>query len=229
MGFFAVDRDGTSLFDSNYYFSVGKNLVNSRDAYGLRPIATEILRCSQGGGYVHSYAPFYFPGGTVSAVVYLSYVVPVDDTWFVGARMPSVSRYLPVVVEKRETVLRTVQSAADLVLVEGGDAGLQELMNSSASLQPEDVGIFALDYQGKILADSRNPVMSGRDSFFYTDPHGASSLRELVLVARQGWGYAYVGVEDTVRQEYLICLAYVEPMGEGWCLGGIILRDRVPA
>lgn len=230
VGFFAVDSDGTSLFDDNYQFSVGKNLVNSRDAYGLLPVATEILRSvlREGDTFTRTHP---FTSRTERCLRWCTSPMwcRLMDTWFVGARMPAVSRYLPVAVKKRDTVLRTVQSAADLTLAQGRDAGLRELMNSSVSLQPEDVGVFALDYQGTILADSRNPGMIGRDAFFCTDPHGASSLRELVMVAREGGGYAYVGIEDTDRHEYLICLAYVEPMGDDWCLGGIILLNRVPA
>ncbi len=226
--YFAYTMNGTVLYDDLYPLKTGINRINSRDAYGLRPVSTEILRAHHGGGFVYSYQPVHLPDGD-KALLYLSYVMPVDEEWFVGARMPIMSRLVDIDTEKRSVVLSTVNNMTSYVLIHGKDAALEEFNNPAGRFYSDNISVSALDYNGTVLADSLSPDWVGRDAFYYADAFGASSMREAVMQAKLGGGYMYFGVRDPVTDELLLILIYVLPMGDDWCIASGVLLDRISA
>lgn len=54
-------------------------------------------------------------------------------------------------------------------------------------------------------------------SAFFTNAHGVSSMRELVILAKQGGNYLLM---DTASQNGMntMYLFYVEPVSNEWCL-----------
>lgn len=224
--YFVYTMNGTVIYDTDYPGAVGKNRLNSRDAYGLRPISTSILRSMQGGGYVSFYEPLRLFDGD-HAVVYLSYVAPVDDEWFVGVRMPIVNSPILIDSTKREMILQMTHNMTSYVLIHGKDAALAEFNRPDGRFFSKNISVSALAYDGTILADSLHPEMVGENAFFYTDASGSSSMREVVILAKLGGGYMYLGVEDTEQKSILLSLLFVEPMEGDWCICSGVALDLV--
>ncbi len=225
--YFAYDLNGTTLFDGFTPQYAGENMLNFRDAYGLRIVATEILRAQQGGGYVYLYAPVQSDTAD-QAVLCILYVLPVDDDWLIAVVQSILDHTVTVEPSKRNIALRAVQNASSYLMIHGKEAVLQEIMNPDSVYRNGYSSLFAMDYNGTILADSLYPDLVGKNVFFFIDMHGASTMREIVTVARTGGGYCYLGISDSEIQESVLCLVYVEPMGDDWCIGSAVILDRIP-
>lgn len=202
-------------------------MLNFRDAYGLRPVATEMFRAHQGGGYTYMYAPVQ-SGDSKQAVLCTLYVLPVDDDWFIAFNQSILDHTVTIDPAKHDVVLQTVQNASSYVLIHGKDAALSEFMNPDASYRDCHESLFVMDYNGTILADSLYPETVGKNVFFFIDMHSASTMREIMMIAWVGDGYCYFGISNSTTQESMICLVYVEPMGDDWCLGSSIMLDPIP-
>lgn len=228
VSYFAYTMDGIIIYDSDEQdTAAGRNVLNTRDAYGLRPVATQILRCMQGGGYVSAYRLIHLPE-VDQTVLYLSYVIPVNEEWYVGARMPVMSSLVPVNSEKREEILQMTHNLTSYTLIHGKDAALAEINLPEGRFFTENISVSALGYDGIILADSVHPEMTGEDAFYYTDASGSSSMREVVMQAKLGGGYMYFGIHDAEKEEILLCLIFIEPMEDDWCICSAIALDRIP-
>lgn len=225
--YFAYDFNGTSLYDGFNPQYAGENMLNFRDSYGLRPVATERFRAWQGGGYTYMYAPVQ-SGEPDLAVLCILYVLPVDDTWFVVVSQSILDHTVKIDPSKRNVVLSTVHNASSYILIHGKEAAFQEFMNPDSSLLADHRNLFAMNYNGTILMDILNPEMVGADAFYFTDMHGASTMREIAMLGRAGGGYCYLGVTNSTTQESMICLVYVEPQGDDWCLGSSIMLETIP-
>ena len=225
--YFAYDFNGVVLYDGFNPQYAGENMLNFRDVYGLRPVATEMLRALQGGGYTYMYAPVQ-SGEPNQAVLCILYVLPMDDEWFVAVSQSILDHTVTVDPSKRDVILRTVHNAASYILIHGKESALADIMSPNTSLLTEHDSLFAMDYNGTILADSLYPQTIGKNAFSFVDMYGASTMREIVMVAREGDGYCYFGLTDSATQESKICLVYVESMGDDWCLGSYIMLDEIP-
>lgn len=73
---------------------------------------------------------------------------------------------------------------------------------------------------GTLLADTQYQDKIGEDIFYLTDRHGVSTIREGVMMAKQGGGYLYL--EKSNPDGNTISLVYVEPMDGSWCVLSMI-------
>ncbi|MDV0443779.1 hypothetical protein McpCs1_11600 [Methanocorpusculaceae archaeon Cs1] len=224
---FAISTDGIILAMPSKDKIVGLDRINFQDAYGIRQIATMINRASQGGGYLHYY--LNLPYSENQTIFGLAYVLPVDETWFVGSRESvldpphSFNR-----VEVRSKLIRAIQPVQEYVAVHGKEETLAALTDPSSGLHTPDVRLVAISYDGKYLSsDFSYPYSIGDDLFSLTDPHGTSVIRDLVLIAKQGGGFGYVEARDANSDvnDFLISLAYVEPVDDEWLIAGTIALD----
>lgn len=213
---FAYTMDGTVLSMPSREYLVGENRINHKGVWGLTIIQNMINRCLQGGGYVHYYDAV--PYLDYQAVFGVAYVLPIDENWCVGAQMPILNHTVTYDIRDRYTLVRTVQAVQDYIATYGKEAALAMIMDPSDELTSGEDHIFAVDYNGILLADETNPQMVGKDIFYLTDPHGTSVIREIVMVAKQGGGYVLTETADSTTGAYTMILVYVQPVDDEWCV-----------
>lgn len=193
---FAFSMNGTLLSMPSQTYGVGMDRTNYRDAYGMLSVTSMIHRCLQGGGYVHYYLTYPYPDG--QARLGLAYVMPVDENWFIGVDGPVQDHPVSYDMNKRTAVVHTIQTAQEYVLAFGREAALAKMMDPTEPLEKEDTHLFALNYNGILLADETDSSDVGKDVFYRTDSYGNSPIREVVMVARTGGGYLYIESEHPV-------------------------------
>lgn len=220
---FAFSMNGTLLSMPSQTYGVGMDRTNYRDAYSMLSVTSMINRCMQGGGYVHYYLKY--PYTDEQARLGLAYVMPVDENWFIGVDGPVQDHSVTYDMTKRTEVVHTVQAAQEYVLAFGREAALAKMMDATDPLVKEDTHLFALDYNGTLLADETNRSNVGKDVFYHTDSYGNSPIREVVMVARTGGGYLYIESENPVTHQHMLYLTYVEPVNDTWCIASAISLD----
>ena len=224
---FAFTMNGTMLSMPSRQYGTGMDRTNYRDAYSMRSVASMINRCMQGGGYVHYYLKY--PYADEQALLCLAYVLPVDENWFIGVEGPVQDHLVSYDIGKRTVVVDTVQGALESVITFGKEATLSRMMDPADPLVLENTHLFALDYNGKLLADEMKTDDIGKDVFFYTDSYGNSPIREVVMIARAGGGYLYMEAEDPATGQHVMSLCYVEPVDDTWCIAALIPLDAYAA
>ena len=212
---FAYTMDGTTLVSAKSAL-IGAERLNYHDAYGLRPVDTMIIRADQGGGYVHYYR--IVPYTVDQAAFTISYLLPVNEKWFVGASRAVSAVPQTYTISKREAVTRAAMTIHDWVTSYGEEAALAMLMEPGRGLPEGTEWILAVSYNGTLLADTTRPDTIGEDVFSLTDLHGTSIIRESVVMAKQGGGYMYLEKDTEGPDEGTIFLVYVEPVDDTWCI-----------
>jgi polar amino acid transport system substrate-binding protein len=80
---YAYDYQGTTLALPFQPRLIGTNLSGLRDAFGVATNRIQSLLAQQGGGFV--FLHYHNPAHTMAVEPKMSYVSPVDDTWWLGA------------------------------------------------------------------------------------------------------------------------------------------------
>lgn len=222
---FAYATNGTSLATSRDIGITGKNRLNAKGSYGLRYVNTMIDRCHQGGGFVHYYLPVGGPASGVSSLC-IAYVLPVNSDWFVGAAQPLM--FVTPDMEKREKLSRDVMDAQQYIRSFGKDAAIAEFINPASIFQKNTTYILALAYNGTVLSAPVRTELTGANAFGFTDPHGSSVMRELVILAKGGGGYMLLETEDPDGTDVLNLL-YVEPVDDQWCISSWVRLNSLVA
>lgn len=222
---FAYPMNGTSLATSRDIGIAGENRLNAKDSYGLRYVDTMIGRCLQGGGFVHYYLPVADHASGVSSLC-ITYVLPVNGDWFVGAVQPLV--FVAPDMEKQEKLSRDVMDAQQYVHTFGKDAAITEFMNPASIFQENVTYILALAYDGTILSAPVRSELAGKNAFGFTDPHGSSGMREMVILAKGGGGYMLLETRDSDGTDVLNLL-YVELVDDQWCVSSWARLDSLVA
>ncbi|WP_440956556.1 cache domain-containing protein [Methanosarcina sp. Mfa9] len=80
---YAFDYDGTTLALPYQPDLIGKDLSGLQDPYGVNYTQVEIFLAQQGGGFIFYH--YYNPARNMALEPKMSYVQPVDETWWLGA------------------------------------------------------------------------------------------------------------------------------------------------
>ena len=86
---------------------------------------------------------------------------------------------------------------------------------------------MAMDYEGTILASSQNPEMAGTSALSYTDIHGSSIGRELIMLAKNGGGAAYMSQYDKEEENVRIYMLNVEPIDADWFVVTVVRMGKI--
>lgn len=218
---FAYTMDGTELVSAKQVL-LGANRLNYRDAYGIRPVNSMILRAEQGGGYVHYYR--IVPYTENQAIHTSSYLRAVTEDWFVGASRVASAVPQTYTISQREAVTKTVRIIHGWVTDYGKETALSMIMDPAQNSVIGPARILAVTYNGTLLADTQYQDKIGEDIFYLTDRHGVSTIREGVMMAKQGGGYLYL--EKSNPDGNTISLVYVEPMDGSWCVLSMIRLEK---
>jgi signal transduction histidine kinase len=172
---------------------------------------------SEGGGSVYYIYPN--PDSNFREEFKLSYVIPVDNEWFVGAGI-----YLPELPAKfntteREELVERVKQARRYAQVNGADKSIADFNDRKGVFANGSRYIFAYNYNGTTLALPFQPDVIGSNRSDFPDPYGVKIIAWEISVAKSGGGFVYVDYlnPDTGANELKLC--YVAPVNDKWLVG----------
>ncbi|MDO9523590.1 MAG: cache domain-containing protein [Methanocorpusculum sp.] len=212
---FAGDMNGTILSVPYQPALVGRNAWFTEDANGVKFVQRTIARAEQGGGYVlYLYTN---PNQDYSRELKLSYVLPIDNEWYIGAGMyvhnTSFSHTVNVDWQTRNALIQQVRTMRYLAAVDGIPAVTEMMMDPNSEFQREGLYPFAVTGNGTILAFSQDPALVGTNQLGSVNSYGMSFVREGISLGEAGGGLMYTLAWDSVKQKEVFVLDYVEPVG----------------
>ena len=214
---FAYETDGTAISLPYQKELLGTNRLDIPDSNGVLFINAILVVASDGGGSLYYIYPN--PKDDYKNAFKLSYVVPVDDEWCVGAGI-----YLPEFpaefsdAEKDELVKR-VKAARDYAQETGREQAVSDFNDLNQTFADGTDYIFAYDYEGNTLALPFQPEVIGINRLDFGDTYGVKIIRLEISAAKNGGGFVYVEYfnPDTGNTGFKLC--YVEPVDDEWLVG----------
>ena len=223
---FAYEMNGTVIALPYQPALLGTDRSLVSDANGVEFITrmTEIAR--EGGGYVYYIYPN--PVDDYQDEFKISYVLPVDDQWFVGAGV-----YLPGLPAKfnatdRDALVERVKQARRYAEVQGESGAIAGFNDRNGTFADGNRYIFAYDYNGTTLALPFEPAAIGTDRSNFTDTHGVKITDWEISVARHGGGFVYADYFNPVTGKTGMKLCYVVPVSDHWLVGSGIYSESSP-
>ena len=209
---YALDYAGRDLALPYQPQLVGTSFYDLQDNAGRYYSRTEIALAKSGGGYVLYQYPD--PSDNFTVKYKISYVRPVDDTYWIGAGVYTSEDRL-VDQELRQFVA----DAKTYALANGKEKALAEFNNKNGSFIKNDLYIFADDYNGTVLAWPYRPDEIGINRFNATDAVGNHHFQALLSGARNGTGMVEYYTENTATNTIQLKISYVTDVDGTWMLG----------
>jgi len=191
---------------------VGTSFYDLQDNAGRYYTRTEIALAKSGGGYVLYQYPD--PSDNFTVKYKISYVRPVDDTYWIGAGVYTSEDRL-VDQELRQFVA----DAKTYALANGKEKALAEFNNKNGSFIRDDLYIFADDYNGTVLAWPYLPDEIGINRLNATDAVGNHHFQALLSGARNGTGMVEYYTENPATNTTQLKISYVTDVDGTWMLG----------
>lgn len=214
---FAFDMNGTTIAMPFLKESLMKNERDAVDPNGVAMGEQELQRAASGGGYFY----YVYPNpDTGKAAFKVSYVVPVDSTWGVGA-----GKYLPDIPaeftkDQRDRLVSRVGEAAAYVKKNGRDAAIREFNDPNGSFSQADMFVFAFDRNGTLLANPYLPGIVGMNRLSDRDPYGEYPVPYIIRNAENGGGFLYYFFADPSNNyEVRLKLGYSQLAGDDLVVG----------
>ena len=209
---YALDYNGTALALPFQPDLVSTSFANTQDAGGRFYTLTEIRLAREGGGYLL----YEYPDPAEDFVVRykVSYVRPVDDTYWIGAGIYSREDRLI------DTDLRAfIDEAKAFARTNGKEKALESFNNPNGSFIRGDLYIFAYDYNGTVLAWPYRPDQIGKNRLDETDPMGRHHVRAMAGAAKKGGGMVdYYSVKPATNRTELK-ISYMTDIDGTWFIG----------
>lgn len=222
---FAYENDGTVIALPYQQEVLGTERAGITDANGVKFI-DGLTEVAQDGGGSLCYI-YQNPADDYKREFKLSYVLPVDDEWFVGSGI-----YLPKIpaefneTEKEELVKR-VKSARDYAQANGKEKAVSDFNDLNQGFADGANYIFAYDYEGNTLALPFQPEYVGTNRLGMTDTYGVKIMDREIAVAQNGGGFVYVEYLNPDTQEKGLKLCYVAPVDDEWFVGSGIYTEEL--
>ncbi|MDU9376557.1 hypothetical protein McpSp1_11790 [Methanocorpusculaceae archaeon Sp1] len=212
----AIDINGTLLASAMMPGDIGENLIADTDGNGVPTIRTLVQRAKQGGGYGMYLCPNHMQNQEIE--VKLSYVVPIDDTWFVsaGSYMKEKARYVDP--ELNNAMIEYTRQVAQYAAVNGKDATITALNTPNGPFYSENIRLIAINSTGIVLARPYDTELIGNDAAAAVDIYGGSFGRDLMVLGNSGGGMVYEYYPNRYTGENDITLMYVLPIDDTWFL-----------
>jgi signal transduction histidine kinase len=209
---YALDYAGNALALPFQPEQVGTNFLHRKDASGKAYTDIEILLAKQGGGYILYHYPA--PADTSSSMLKISYVRPVDDTYWIGAGIyTSEDRLL-------DPLLRQfVADAKAYALSNGRQKAVREFNDLNGSFIRGDLYVFAYDYNGTVLAWPYRPDQIGINRLNATDPMGTYHVQAMLAAARNGSGMVDYYSVNPATNTTALKVSYITDVDGSWLLG----------
>ena len=222
---FAYEMDGTVIALPYQQGLIGAERTGVADANGVEFIDAMIGIAREGGGSVYYIYPN--PEADLRDQFKLSYVVPVDDDWFVGAGI-----YLPEIPAgfddaERDQLVKRVKDARDYAQKVGKEQAVADFNDLSGEYAAGSRYIFAYDYQGTCLALPFQPEYIGTNRMDFADTYGVEVVKWEIATAQRGGGFVYVQYFNPDTGEPGMKLCYVTPVDDEWFVGSGMYTEAV--
>lgn len=205
----AYDMNGTLLADPFYQDALGMNWMLEEDENGVAAVLAYTFRAGQGGGYItHVHEN---PESDMKTELMISYIQPVDDTWYIaaGEYHPEITAVVPA--SKRLEMQRYARELTAFITREGWDTALAAMKNGS--YYRDDIELSIYDFAGNVIYHGPEPWSTG-NLLGVTDIYGASIGRGTIALAKIGGGFGYINLPSESRGTTQLSLKYMQPVGE---------------
>ncbi|MDR0980209.1 MAG: cache domain-containing protein, partial [Methanocalculaceae archaeon] len=222
----AFDMNGTLLANALCPNLIGSDRSVLTDPNGVQILRTLVHRASQGGGH----AMYLYPNTMRDQhmEIKLSYILPVNDTWFVvaGTYLDEEPTYADPFLKNE--MISYVRSVKQYALENGRDAAVAELNKVDGIFFRDDILLIAVDAGGTVIARPNNPALIGSSITGITDIYGASIGRDVLSAALSGGGMQYQYMPNQFTHESEMTLIYTLPVDDTWFLAAGIPLIREP-
>jgi signal transduction histidine kinase len=130
----------------------------------------------------------------------------------------------------RVELISFLEEARNYTLDNGKDEALKAFSDPKGEFVRGDMYIFAYDFDGKLLAHPYLHSLIGRNNLDLVDPSGVHFLRNLIVLAKSGKGFAYnVYPNPNKANQTELKLLYVLKVDDDlWIGSGIYLPGQAP-
>ena len=222
---FAYDMNGTVIALPYQQELLGTLRTGISDLNGVEFIDGSIDVASDGSGSIYYIYPN--PEDNFQKEFKLSYVVPVDNDWFVGSGI-----YLPEIpaefnISEKDELVKRVKNARDYAQANGKEKAVSDFNTLNGTFADGGKYIFAYDYEGNTLALPHQPEYIGTNRLDLLDTYGVKILRWESSVAKRGGGFVYVQYFDPDTDATRLKLCYVSPVDDEWFVGSGIYTESL--
>jgi polar amino acid transport system substrate-binding protein len=210
---YALDYNGITLALPFQRDLVGQDFSALSDAMGQKFVKTEIGLAKNGGGFIL----FEYPNPAHSNTIEpkLSYVRPVDDTYWIGA-----GTYIAGNSAQDARTKSFVEMAKDYALKQGKVKALADFNRQDGEFINDDLYVFAYDYNGTVLAWPYRPDQIGANRMNETDLLGKEHIKGMVAAAKRGNGTVLYFSENPKRNNKTeLKSSYVQDIDGTWFIG----------
>ena len=218
---FAYDMNGTALALPYQDKLVGVNRMQAEDIIGVKYVERGIARVKQGGGYIFFQYPN--PDKDFARELKLTYAMPVDNDWCIGAGFYIQNTTLAPCGELRDEMVSQVRNFQYLSKIMPEDELISLMNNPNSSIQVKGLYPFASTINGTILSYTMDPSCIGNNHLGYVNSYGMSMGREAISLTQSGGGMIYGLVWDPDLQREVYVLFYVELASEDTYYGSMII------
>jgi len=209
---YALDYAGTGLALPFQPKMVGANFTPIKDASGKPYTEIEIKLAQANGGYILYHYPY--PVGNQTSTLKISYVRPVDTTYWIGAGLYTTEDR---VVDQR--LRQFVANATSYARANGRSAALAAFNNTTGQFVDGELYIFAYDYNGTVLAWLNRPDQHGMNRWNATDPMGTYHVQEMIATAKAGGGMVDYYSTNPLTNRTDLKISYVTDVDGTWLIG----------
>jgi len=209
---YALDYNGIALALPFQPEQVGTSFLGRLDAAGKAYTDVEIELVKGGGGYLLYRYPR--PGDNGAGRLKISYVRPVDDTYWIGGGIYTSEERLI------DSELRQFVAGAKAYAQENGRTkSVAEFNNLSGSFVKGDLYIFAYDYNGTVLSWPYHPDQVGLNRRDATDSVGAHHIQTMIGTAKNGSGMVDYYSVNPITNRTDLKISYVTDVDGTWWIG----------
>lgn len=221
---FAYEMNGTVIALPYQQGLLGTDRTGVADSNGVAFVDRMIEVARDGGGSVYYIYPN--PGDNFREEFKFSYVLPVDNEWFVGAGM-----YLPELPAgfnstEREELVQRVKQARGYAHVQGAGRAIADFNDRNGVFADGSRYIFAYANNGTTLALPFQPEVIGSNRLNFSDTHGVKIIQWEISAAKRGGGFVYVDYFNPDTGSAGLKLCYVAPVDDTWLVGSGIYAVR---
>jgi signal transduction histidine kinase len=209
---YALDYSGRALALPYQPQLVGTSFYDLQDNAGRYYTRNEIALAKDGGGYlVYQYPD---PSDNFTVKYKVSYVRPVDDTYWIGAGV-----YTREDLLANDTLRQFVADAKAYGIAQGREKAVAEFNNINGSFVKGDLYVFAYDYNGTVLAWPYHADQIGINRLNVTDPMGAHHVQAMLAGARNGTALVDYYTVNPATNTTELKISYVTDVDGNWMIG----------
>ena len=222
---FAYDMNGTTIALPYQQGLLGTDRTGISDSNGVKFIDRLIEVARDGGGSLYYIYPN--PEDNYREEFKLSYVIPVDNEWFVGSGV-----YLPAMpagfnITERDELVERVQQARGYAQVQGANKAIFDFNDRKGVFANGSRYIFAYGYNGTTLALPFQPEVIGSNRLNFSDTYSVKIIAWEISAAKRGGGFVYADYLNPDTGAVGLKLCYVAPVDDKWLVGSGIYTERL--